>query len=78
MENGERSIPFSSQNVTVNKYEAEHILIGAKTTQNALLVLGEKFYEGWKVTIDGNQMRYILLTMFCAGSILRLATIKWN
>jgi len=53
MESEKLTSPFTSQNVIVNRYEAEHILIGATATQNALLVLGEKFYEGWKVNVDG-------------------------
>ena len=47
------AVPFPTQNVTVANYEAERIIIDAKATQNALLVLGEKFYEGWKVNVDG-------------------------
>jgi uncharacterized membrane protein YfhO len=53
MEGENSAIPFSPQNVTIDKYEAEHIIIDARATQNALLVLGEKFYEGWKVNVDG-------------------------
>jgi hypothetical protein len=53
MEGESTAKPFPAQNVTVARYEAEDILIGAKATQNALLVLGEKYYEGWKVKVDG-------------------------
>jgi len=51
MENSSNALP--PQNVAVAKYEADHIIVDARAAQNALLVLGEKFYEGWKVTVDG-------------------------
>lgn len=53
MLDGNNTGAFPAQNVTVAKYEAEHILVDAKATQNSLLVLGERFYEGWKVNVDG-------------------------
>jgi hypothetical protein len=40
-------------NVIVTTYEGERISLTAKAPQNALLVLGEKYYRGWKVTVDG-------------------------
>jgi hypothetical protein len=38
---------------TVTAYEGEHITVEAAPLHNALLVLGEKFYRGWQVTVDG-------------------------
>ncbi|MBJ6752184.1 YfhO family protein [Geomonas anaerohicana] len=39
--------------VRVNKYEAEKIDLDAAVTMNSMLVLGEKYYKGWKATVDG-------------------------
>ncbi len=39
--------------VTVDRYEEVSLGMSAKVRQNALLVLGEKYYEGWKGTVDG-------------------------
>ncbi len=37
----------------VERYEGERIDVAATPKANSLLVLGEKFYEGWKATVDG-------------------------
>ena len=39
--------------VKVTRYEGEHITVATQVARNALLVLGEKYYKGWKATIDG-------------------------
>jgi uncharacterized membrane protein YfhO len=39
--------------VAVKKYEEGRIELAANVAANALLVLGEKYYEGWKATVDG-------------------------
>ncbi|GFO66043.1 YfhO family protein [Geomonas paludis] len=39
--------------VRVNKYEAEKIDLDAAVAMNSMLVLGEKYYKGWKATVDG-------------------------
>lgn len=39
--------------VALTTYEGEHITVEATAAQNALLVLGEKYYRGWQATIDG-------------------------
>jgi hypothetical protein len=41
------------QDVSIATYEGERIVVDAKATVNALLVLGEKYYHGWKATVDG-------------------------
>lgn len=46
-------------------YEGERIKVAASTSVNALLVLGEKFYRGWKATVDSapteiHQVDYLL------------------
>ncbi len=52
-------------NVQVTRYEGEKIDLSATTTVNAMLVLGEKYYEGWKALVDGKpadiqRVNYIL------------------
>lgn len=37
----------------VTRYEGERISLTARSSTNALLVLGEKYYRGWKATVDG-------------------------
>lgn len=39
--------------VTVNEYLDNSIRLEARALQNSLLVLGEKYYQGWKVIVDG-------------------------
>jgi hypothetical protein len=39
-------------NVQVTRYEGEKIDISVTSTGNALLVLGEKYYKGWKALVD--------------------------
>lgn len=39
--------------VRVIRYEGEHIELQAAAATNALLVLGEKYYQGWKAEVDG-------------------------
>lgn len=43
-------------NVTVNRYEGERIDLTATTAANSLLVLGEKYYQGWKAQVDGKEV----------------------
>ncbi len=37
----------------VTRYEAERIDVDAAVKLNSMLVLGEKYYKGWKATVDG-------------------------
>jgi hypothetical protein len=39
--------------VSVNRYEGERIELAASSSVNSLLVLGEKYYHGWKAVVDG-------------------------
>ena len=41
------------ESVKVDAYSGGDIRITARVRQNALLVLGEKYYRGWKATVDG-------------------------
>lgn len=53
MEDPNSATPLPAQNVSVSRYEGERIGVDAQASQNALLVLGEKYYKGWKATVDG-------------------------
>jgi hypothetical protein len=51
--------------VQIDRFESRRIEISARTPVNALLVLGEKYYKGWRVRIDGTpadiqRVNYIL------------------
>jgi hypothetical protein len=39
--------------VRVSRYEGERIDLAADVSMNSMLVLGEKYYKGWKATVDG-------------------------
>ena len=39
--------------VKVLRYEGERVDLKAVVPQNSMLVLGEKFYKGWRATVDG-------------------------
>lgn len=46
--------PFTPPgNVSVTRYEGERIELTASPKVNSLLVLGEKYYQGWKAAVDG-------------------------
>jgi hypothetical protein len=44
---------FPSGGVSVTTYEGERVAISANVPQNAMLVLGERYYKGWKAAVDG-------------------------
>jgi hypothetical protein len=48
----QQAIPTPSS-VTVDRYEGERIELSASPGVNSLLVLGEKYYQGWKARVDG-------------------------
>lgn len=58
------------QNVSVPVYENNRIVVDASTSQNALLVLGEKYYRGWKSTIDGKATEIIPVNHVLRGVYL--------
>jgi hypothetical protein len=41
--------------VRVTQYEGEKITVDAAAAMNCMLVLGEKYYKGWKCTVDGKE-----------------------
>ena len=53
---GDQPVPPAGT-VVVNRYEGENIDLSAQCTRNALLVLGEKYYQGWYAKVDGKRVR---------------------
>lgn len=41
------------ESAAVTTYESEKISVTAKAQQNTILVLGEKYFQGWTATVDG-------------------------
>lgn len=58
------------QSVTVPLYEGEHIVVKAATPRNALLVLGEKYYNGWKAEVDGKPAEIVPVNHILRGVYL--------
>jgi len=46
-------LPGDAGTAKVLRYEGERIVVEASPTRNALLVLGEKYYRGWRAVVDG-------------------------
>lgn len=46
-------ITMTPGQVRVARYEGERIDLDASVAMNSLLVLGEKYYRGWRATVDG-------------------------
>jgi uncharacterized membrane protein YfhO len=38
---------------SISVYDGQRIIVNSENQVNALLVLGEKYYRGWKATVDG-------------------------
>jgi len=58
------------QNVKMPVYEKERIVVEAATPQDALLVLGEKYYKGWKATVDGKRAEIVPVDHILRGVYL--------
>jgi uncharacterized membrane protein YfhO len=48
--------PAAGGDVLVERYEANRLVVRAHPRQNSLLVLGEKYYKGWRATVNGNSV----------------------
>lgn len=70
MANPGDALPPLPQSVTVPLYEGEHIVVRAATTRNALLVLGEKYYKGWKAEVDGKPAEIVPVNHILRGVYL--------
>ena len=53
MEPPGRGAPYSQDVAKVTRNEGEHVAISADVKTNSLLVLGDKYYKGWKAVVDG-------------------------
>ncbi|MDK9717682.1 MAG: YfhO family protein [Trichlorobacter sp.] len=60
----------SSGVVTVKKYEGERIDIGVDVAVNSLLVLGEKYHNGWKAAVDGKPATIVPVNHILRGVYL--------
>lgn len=49
------AIPATAGQVQLQHYEGERIDLTADVAVNAMLVLGEKYYPGWRATVDGKE-----------------------
>jgi len=57
MQNPNLATSAAPGEVTVSSYENERILLKTRTVANSLLVLGERYYNGWKATVDGSEVQ---------------------
>ena len=48
-------VPGNPGTAQVVRYEGERIQIEAEVAMNSMLVLGEKYYKGWRATVDGKE-----------------------
>ncbi len=62
--------------VLIKRYEGEQIDLSVTNTANALLVLGEKYYRGWKATVDGKQVDIQRVNYILRGVYLTPGTHK--
>ena len=62
--------PLATGNVSVSTYEGEQVVIEAYAPANALLVLGEKYYKGWKATVDGSSASIVPVNHVLRGVYL--------
>lgn len=70
MDNPERTAPFPMQSAGVTTYEDERIEVKAVAPRNALLVLGEKYYQGWRATVDGKPAEIVPVNYILRGVYL--------
>jgi hypothetical protein len=70
--------PFAGSpgDVRMEIYEGERIDVTATATANCLLVLGEKYYKGWKATVDGTAATIYPVNFILRGVYLTPGTHK--
>jgi hypothetical protein len=70
--------PFAGSpgDVRVIRYEGERIELTATTKSNSLLVLGDKFYSGWKASVDGASTTIYPVNYILRGVYLTPGTHK--
>ena len=62
--------------VVVDRYEGRWIEISATTSINNLLVIGEKYYQGWKAFVDGKPAEIVPVNHILRGVYLTPGTHK--
>lgn len=50
---------FTAGNAEIVRYSASEVVVRTSCPRRALLVLGDSFYPGWRVTIDGGESRIL-------------------
>lgn len=71
MANPDRAVPFPAQDVSVPVYEGNRIVVVANAPGNALLVVGEKYYKGWKALVDGANAEIVPVDHVLRGVYLK-------
>ena len=56
--------------VRITRYEGTRIDLSAAVAQNALLVLGEKYYAGWEALVDGKPAEIVPVNHILRGIYL--------
>jgi hypothetical protein len=64
-------VVFNPDSVVVTKYEGNYIVMNVKAPQNALLVIGEKYYRGWKARVDGKPAEIMPVDYLLRGVYLQ-------
>jgi len=57
-------------NVALQRNQAELITLAAETGSNSLLVLGEKYYDGWQATLNGRSTSIVPVNHILRGVYL--------
>jgi hypothetical protein len=68
--------PLFPASAAVSLYEGERIAITASAPANALLMLGEKYYTGWKASVDGKNAEIVPVNHILRGVYLTPGTHK--
>jgi hypothetical protein len=62
-----QEVASTQQNVAIPVYDNEQIVVTAAPQANTLLVLGEKFYKGWRATTDGKPSEIVPVNHILRG-----------
>jgi hypothetical protein len=68
--------PGETGPVKILRYEGERIDVEAAPNRNALLVLGEKYYRGWRASVDGKSAQIYPVNHVLRGVYLTPGTHK--
>jgi hypothetical protein len=70
MADPDRAVPLPAQGVSVTRYEGTRITVSAASPVNSLLLLGEKYYPGWKARVDGKPAEIVPVDHILRGVYL--------